>query len=384
MMIKKYMPIVAFLLVLFPLRLFAQDFKVENFRENITDMTASASGIKDLNGKTAALIRFVVRDVNFEFDANNGILRQENKTGEVWLFVPEKTKRITISHPVLGVLRGYELPVAIQSKTTYDADIVITNETFLQSLLQQAGHIDMANGSGGQNPTNDNDILPKKDDSEVAYTVPPAVLPEDTIPSITTPALNETADEVPPTPVPASTTTKAKKSEVHFTVGAGYSFMGVKGVSVSAGLDIGTFFLSADYIFGNEKVKDVVAKTSYTVESYDYSANKFAVRLGGNSSPKSVVQFLPQAGIAFTSVKGSSNLKQSYSETYFDKANVMSVTVGLGLRIMLGKTVCLYVTPQYEYPVKPDDVFKAIKEADSTIKHWGQSFNVNAGLLLRF
>jgi hypothetical protein len=362
----------------------SQDFVVENFHENTTDLSAVSSNIRDLNGTPAGLIRFVVRDTKFQFDANLGILHQEKKTGEVWLFVPQGTRRVTISHPYLGVLRGYELPVAIQSKTTYDADIVITNQTYLQSLLQQAGHIDMANGSGGQNPTNDNDILPKKDDSEVAYTAPPAVQPEDSIPSVTTPSWNETQDVLPPTPVPASTTTKAKKSEVHFTVGAGYSFMGVKGVSVSAGLDIGTFFLSADYIFGNEKVKDVVAKTSYTVESYDYTANRFAVRLGGNSSPKSVVQFLPQAGIAFTSVKGSSNLKQSYSDTYFDKANVMSVTVGLGLRIMLGKTVCLYVTPQYEYPVKPDDVFKAIKEADSTIKHWGQSFNVNAGLLLRF
>lgn len=104
----------------------AQDFKIDNFHENVTDLTAARAGEKDNNGKYAALLRFAVRDNLFEFEPNLGIIRQENATGEVRLFVPEGTKRITIRHPKLGLLRDYVIPVAIQSKTTYDAEIIIT------------------------------------------------------------------------------------------------------------------------------------------------------------------------------------------------------------------------------------------------------------------
>ena len=113
------------------------DFEIRNFHERTTDLSAISSNYKDLNKLPAALIRFTVRDPEFEFSSNWGILGIERKTGEVYLYVPQDTKRLTIRHPRLGVLQDYEIPVRIQSKVTYGADIVITEKARPKQEPQQ-------------------------------------------------------------------------------------------------------------------------------------------------------------------------------------------------------------------------------------------------------
>ena len=105
------------------------DFEIRNFRERTTDLSAISSNYKDLNDNPAALIRMTVRDPQFEFSANLGIIALEKKTGEVYLYVPQDTCRLTVRHPRYGVLKDYAIPVRIRSKVTYDADIVITGSS---------------------------------------------------------------------------------------------------------------------------------------------------------------------------------------------------------------------------------------------------------------
>ena len=40
--------------------------------------------------------------------------------GEVWVWVPYGSRKITISHQQLGVLRDYRYPVEIEAKRTYE------------------------------------------------------------------------------------------------------------------------------------------------------------------------------------------------------------------------------------------------------------------------
>jgi len=124
-------------LVLIAVSVHAQGFRLSNFHENPTDMTAATSGVKDLNGRAAALIRFVVRAPQFEFDANMGVIKTEKRTGEVWVYVPHGTKRLTVRHPYLGVVRDFEPPVAIKSKTTYDVELVVLDRAYMESLYRQ-------------------------------------------------------------------------------------------------------------------------------------------------------------------------------------------------------------------------------------------------------
>ena len=125
-------------IVCYCIQLEAQDFRVEDFRENLTDLSAAMAGVKDRNNKDAALLRFSVRDNKFEIESNLGVLKQEQVTGEIHVYVPEDTKRITIRHPLLGVLRDFTLPLPIKSRFTYDAEIVITKKEYLQALFGNA------------------------------------------------------------------------------------------------------------------------------------------------------------------------------------------------------------------------------------------------------
>ena len=41
------------------------------------------------------------------FSTPLGIVKRIDKVGEIWLYVPRGTRKITIKHPQLGVLRDY-------------------------------------------------------------------------------------------------------------------------------------------------------------------------------------------------------------------------------------------------------------------------------------
>lgn len=349
---------IALLLLVCPLLATAQgqDYVIRDFHENITDMTAATSGIKDLNGVPAALLRFAVRDTLFEFDPNNGILKQENKKGEVWLYVPHGTKRITIRHPFLGVLRDYSFPVAISSKVTYDAEIIITNESYQQSLITS--------------------------NREKAQQVVP-VTPTDPVVSTTDDIyqIREEASVIPPK--------QRAPIKVHFLIGGGYNALSMQGPFASMGFEIGKFFIGADYVKGLDKLEGVgiyYKASGYAVlgEAYDYTASRASVRLGVNAAPDAVFQVIPQAGVSFNMIKGDEVANELGSEAQFKESNPISAFAAFSFQIGLGKYFRLHVTPQYDFAVAPDDVYKVLKEADKKIKSWAEGFSVNAGILLRF
>lgn len=294
------------LVVLCPLSLWSQDFRVENFQENTMDMSAATSGVKDLNGNVAALIRFAVRDNKFEFSGNIGVIKTEKKTGEVWLYVPQGTKRLTIKHPVYGVIRGYELPVALQSKTTYDAKITITK---------------------------------------------------------------------------VETT---KKTGPWFMINAGYNIGGLSGLNFGVGGELGMFYVGADYTIGSGKTEGVAVYYDGNFrEAYDYSASRLSLRFGVNTISDGAIRVIPQVGMSISTISGNS-IGTAPTEAQFDKAYCTSALIGVSVRAMLGNTFCFYATPEYAFAVASDDVFKTIKEADSSINSWGSGFGLNVGVMLRF
>lgn len=331
------------------------DFVVKGFHENTLDLTAATSNLKDLRGLQPALLRFAVRDTLFSFTANNGIMKLKKDVGEILLFVPEGTKRITIRHPNLGVLRDYELPIPIMARTTYDAEIVITNTDYLRRLF----------GYEQQTPVN---VVPETHDDLF----------------VETPSIEKPLPARPPK-------VKAPKAPIqtHFLIGAGFNALSVMGPSLSMGLEIGKFFIGADYMFGIEKVEGVgvyYKQSNQTAlnEAYDYTASKASMRLGVNFSPDASVQVIPQIGASINMISGKELVKGNRSDTQFDKCNSLSAFAALNLRIRLSKTFYLYITPQYDFAVGKNDVYKVLKDADDKIKAWGEGFGLNAGFLLRF
>ena len=102
---------------------YAQNMKVVSFRELVNDLTANRYGTSktDVNGETAALIKIVTPEKGFSFDGGSvGIVDVDYKPGEIWLYVPTGSRRLTISHRDFGVLRNYDYSVSVEGAKTYE------------------------------------------------------------------------------------------------------------------------------------------------------------------------------------------------------------------------------------------------------------------------
>ncbi len=101
--------------------------QVNSFQRMETDVTARVTAPKrDQNGEVCALIRIVTtaKDLMFEADAL-GITSRENRTGEVWLYVPRGARRISIMHNDYGVLRNYFYPDIIEKAVVYEMELSV-------------------------------------------------------------------------------------------------------------------------------------------------------------------------------------------------------------------------------------------------------------------
>ena len=95
----------------------ADGISVLGFRLLETDLTANTRGTekRDMNGDKAALIKSVTPERGFLFNGGSlGIVGTEEKAAEIWLYVPPRAQKLTITHQVFGVLRDYYYPVSIQ------------------------------------------------------------------------------------------------------------------------------------------------------------------------------------------------------------------------------------------------------------------------------
>ena len=90
---------------------YAQEMKVTSFKRLDNDLTAKRQGTSrvDFNGRTAALIRVITPGKGYAFDGGSlGIVGNvEYHSGEIWVYVPERAQKISISHTSYGVLRDY-------------------------------------------------------------------------------------------------------------------------------------------------------------------------------------------------------------------------------------------------------------------------------------
>lgn len=112
-----------FLMLVCALTIWAQSINVSSFKLLENDLDANTAGTieKDQNGEVAALIKVVTTQTGFTFDGGAlGVVKTIQKPGEIWVYVPRGLKKITISHPQLGVLRDYYLPIAVASARTYE------------------------------------------------------------------------------------------------------------------------------------------------------------------------------------------------------------------------------------------------------------------------
>ena len=100
----------------------AVKFKVTGFRVLSNDVSAFITPVRELNNEACALLKVVARQ-DFAFSSPLGIVKRKDEVGEIWLYLPKGTRRITIKHPRWGVLRNYRLPLALESHVAYEMTI---------------------------------------------------------------------------------------------------------------------------------------------------------------------------------------------------------------------------------------------------------------------
>lgn len=98
---------------------YARQFEVASFRHLPNDVTAFITPVRDLNDNPCALLK-VEAAPEFAFSTPLGIVKREDHTGEVWLYVPAGTRKLTLKHPQWGVLRDYLLPERVEGQCTYE------------------------------------------------------------------------------------------------------------------------------------------------------------------------------------------------------------------------------------------------------------------------
>lgn len=99
--------------------------EVTKFVRNMTSLIGSMNQEEDNTGEACAVLRVRMPDNGFEVEPNLGVVRKETKTGEVLLWIPVGTKRLTIRHYGVMPLAGYEIPFRLEPKVTYDAEVEI-------------------------------------------------------------------------------------------------------------------------------------------------------------------------------------------------------------------------------------------------------------------
>ena len=150
---KKILTFCLFVFMITPL--FSQQLAVKSFIKLPYDMNARVDEpIKDQNGDICAIIKVVTTQTGFSFDFGQiGFIKQIPKPSEIWVYVPYGVKRLTISHPNLGILRDYPIPLAVEKATVYEMVLVsgkvttIVEEGLLTIWLTVRSNPDEAPGS---------------------------------------------------------------------------------------------------------------------------------------------------------------------------------------------------------------------------------------------
>lgn len=145
-MMKKIFAWLLWAMVLaFPYQVAAQDdIRIRRFERNPTSLIAQAQSVKDRNGVKCAVLRCYVKGTGFKFEPNLGLLKKDVIDGEVRLWIPVGTKKMTIRHKGLKPLIEYQIPVAIEAGVDYNVDI----EADMQNVVSVAkdNHVYIAAG----------------------------------------------------------------------------------------------------------------------------------------------------------------------------------------------------------------------------------------------
>ena len=124
----------------------AQSIQVSDFHYDEFDTDANTAGtafVDPNNGNKCALIKVHTTQRGFTFDVGAlGVAKTEPQGGshptQIWVYVPQGVKRISVMHPQLGELLDYDLGMTLKSARTYHLTLQTgTLQTVVNPTLQK-------------------------------------------------------------------------------------------------------------------------------------------------------------------------------------------------------------------------------------------------------
>ncbi|MEI6138068.1 MAG: PEGA domain-containing protein [Mariniphaga sp.] len=129
--------LITFLLLIALTGSLAAKLSVTSFRKLENDADArSKEPLKDPNGDACAIIKVITSQTGFLFECDqSGIVKVEQKQSAIWIYLPSGSKRLTIEHPQLGILRDYLFPVPIKKATAYE--LVLSSGKVITTVVEE-------------------------------------------------------------------------------------------------------------------------------------------------------------------------------------------------------------------------------------------------------
>ena len=129
---------IVFLLISSFSQLFGQELSVKNFKENMTDVSARENQVLDVNGDPCALLKIYTGVKELEIDGNRGVEKKDERSGVVWVWLPESTSQLKISKEGMPML-VYPLPKELEKSTVYSFEL---SSDQLFSVIISTGDVD--------------------------------------------------------------------------------------------------------------------------------------------------------------------------------------------------------------------------------------------------
>ena len=107
----------------FPMWIKAQEIKVTRFEQSRNSMIARMNQAFTLSGENCAVLRVYVKGDGYSIEPNLRSVKDSTLSGEIRLWVPPGTTRLTVRRSGLKPLLGYQIPIRVEAKTDYDVDI---------------------------------------------------------------------------------------------------------------------------------------------------------------------------------------------------------------------------------------------------------------------
>ncbi|MCK4824553.1 PEGA domain-containing protein [bacterium] len=104
----------------------------------MTDISARENKVLDINGDPCALVKIYTGIKGLEIDGNRGVEKKDERSGVVWVWLPEGTRQLKISKERMPML-VYPLPMELKKSTVYSFEL---SSDQLFSVIINTGNVD--------------------------------------------------------------------------------------------------------------------------------------------------------------------------------------------------------------------------------------------------